>query len=234
MCSTWTIPEIFLNPILYVWEPGYWTIQASEAENLRKYLLKGGFIIFDDFEGDHWDNLVAQMHRALPDHDFVKIDERHPIFHSFYNIDKIHVPHPSMNVTPGYYAMYENNDPTRRMIALANHNSDIAEYLGMVRRGPLQPRSHQQRLSPWGELLRLRDDALKGARERATRIPRCPSLRSVSMPICSKESVSSASCDPRRFRPRRFLPRCPAATCSPARRPAAARPQPFSCPSCTG
>ena len=67
-------PEIFLNPILYVWEPGYWTIQASEAENLRKYLLKGGFIIFDDFEGpDHWDNMVAQMHRALPDHDFVKI-----------------------------------------------------------------------------------------------------------------------------------------------------------------
>jgi uncharacterized protein DUF4159 len=122
-------PEIFLNPILYVWEPGYWTIQASEAENLRKYLLKGGFVMFDDFEGpDHWENLVAQMRRALPDHEFVKIDERHPIFHSFYNIDKLHVPHPSMNVTPGYYAMYENNDPTRRMIALANHNSDIAEY----------------------------------------------------------------------------------------------------------
>jgi hypothetical protein len=121
-------PEMFRNPILYVWEPGYWTIQASEAENLRTYLLKGGFIIFDDFEGDHWDNLVAQMHRALPDHDFVKIDERHPIFHSFYNINKIDVPHPSMNVVPGYYAMYEKNDPTRRMIALANHNSDIAEY----------------------------------------------------------------------------------------------------------
>ena len=32
--------------------------------------------------------MVAQMQRALPDHDFVKIDERHPIFHSFFNIDK--------------------------------------------------------------------------------------------------------------------------------------------------
>ena len=56
------------------------------------------------------------------------IDERHPIFHSFYNINKIDVPHPSVNVTPAYFAMYENNDPTRRMIALANHNNDIAEY----------------------------------------------------------------------------------------------------------
>jgi hypothetical protein len=122
-------PEMFVNPILYVWEPGYWTIQATEAENLRKYLLKGGFIIFDDFEGpDHWENLVAQMRRALPEHHFIRIDERHPIFHSFYNISKIDVPHPSMNVVPGYYAMFEQNDPTRRMIALANHNSDIAEY----------------------------------------------------------------------------------------------------------
>ena len=121
-------PEIFQNPILYVWEPGYWAIEPSEAENLRKYLLKGGFVIFDDFEGDHLANLEAQMRRALPDHRFIKIDERHPIFHSFYDINKLNVPHPSMNVVPGYYAMFENNDPSRRMIALANHNSDIAEY----------------------------------------------------------------------------------------------------------
>ena len=122
-------PEIFQNPILYVWEPGFWAIQPSEAENLRRYLLKGGFIIFDDFEGpDHWNNLVAQMRRALPDHHFMAIDEQHPIFHSFYDITQLNVPHPSVNVTPAYFAMFENNDPSRRMIALANHNNDIAEY----------------------------------------------------------------------------------------------------------
>src|SRR5262245_43112406 len=53
--------RIFENPILYVSEPGYWRIQESEAKNLRAHLLKGGFIIFDDFEGDHWVNLVEQM-----------------------------------------------------------------------------------------------------------------------------------------------------------------------------
>ena len=122
-------PEIFDNPILYVWEPGFWAIEASEAQRLREYLLKGGFVIFDDFEGpDHWDNMVRQMKRALPDHEFVKIDESHSIFHSFYQFSKIDVPHPSVNVTPGYWAMYENNDPGGRMIALANHNNDIAEY----------------------------------------------------------------------------------------------------------
>ncbi len=122
-------PEVYENPILYVWEPGYWSIQPSEAEHLRRYLLKGGFVIFDDFEGpDHWANLVAQMRQALPDHQFLPIDVSHPIFHSFFEIKQLAVPHPSMNVTPAYYAMFENNDPTRRMIALANHNNDIAEY----------------------------------------------------------------------------------------------------------
>src|SRR5919109_5103275 len=58
-------PEIFQNPVLYVWEPGYWTIQPSEATRLREYLLKGGFIIFDDFEGpEHWNNMVTQMRQA--------------------------------------------------------------------------------------------------------------------------------------------------------------------------
>jgi uncharacterized protein DUF4159 len=122
-------PEIFQNPVLYVWEPGYWTIQPSEAKRLREYLLKGGFVIFDDFEGpDHWANMVAQMRQALPEHAFIRIDESHPIFHSFYDIRKLDVPHPSMDVAPGYYAMFENNDPSDRMIALANHNNDIAEY----------------------------------------------------------------------------------------------------------
>jgi hypothetical protein len=122
-------PEVFENPILYVWEPGYWRIEASEAEKLRTYLLKGGFIIFDDFEGpSHWSNLVAQMRRALPDHHFLPIDEQHPIFRSFFDILELDVPHPSMSVTPSYYGLFEGNDPAGRMMALANHNNDIAEY----------------------------------------------------------------------------------------------------------
>ena len=36
--------------------------------------------------------------------------------------------HPSVDVEPGYFALFEDNDPAGRMIALANHNNDIAEY----------------------------------------------------------------------------------------------------------
>jgi hypothetical protein len=120
---------IFENPIIYVSEPGYWSIQPSEAENLGKHLLKGGFIIFDDFEGDgHWRNMTAQMAKALPDHHFIPITVEHPIFHSFFDIQTLDVPHPSVNVIPSYRAIFEDNDPSKRMIALANWNNDLAEY----------------------------------------------------------------------------------------------------------
>jgi len=121
--------RIFENPIIYVSEPGYWTITQSEADNLGKHLLKGGFIIFDDFEGDgHWRNMTAQMARALPGHRFVPIAVGHPIFHVFFDIQTLDVPHPSVDVQPRYMAMFERNNPDGRMIALANWNNDLAEY----------------------------------------------------------------------------------------------------------
>jgi len=121
-------PRIFENPILYVCEPGFWRIQESEAKNLRAHLLKGGFILFDDFEGSHWINLEQQMRQVLPELQWVQIDVTHPIFQSFFELKVIDVPHPSVDVTPRYMALFENNDVNGRMLALANHNNDLGEY----------------------------------------------------------------------------------------------------------
>lgn len=128
-------PEIFRNPILYVWEPGFWRITAEGAANLRAYMLKGGFVIFDDFEADQWYNFEAQFRQALPDVEFFPLDTSHPIYHSFFDIDTITLPHPSVNVRPAYYAVYADNDPSGRMMALVNHNADIAEYWEWSDRG---------------------------------------------------------------------------------------------------
>ena len=122
-------PRIFENPIIYMSEPGYWTTNDAEAKNLRAYLLKGGFLIFDDFEGDgHWRNMVAQMKRALPEHYFITLDVSHPIFQSFFGIKHLNVPHPTVNVPPSFLAIFENNQPSGRMLALANWNNDLGDY----------------------------------------------------------------------------------------------------------
>jgi len=122
-------PRLFENPIIYMSEPGHWTTNDAEAKNLKAYLLKGGFIIFDDFEGDRdWANLVTQMRRTLPANHFIRLDVAHPVFQSFFGIKHLDVPHPIYGITPTFLAMFENNDPTGRMVALANWNNDLGDY----------------------------------------------------------------------------------------------------------
>jgi hypothetical protein len=120
--------RIFQHPLIYISEPGYWIISAEGALNLREYLLKGGFLIFDDFEADQWHNMDAQLMRALPEREWVELDDTHPIFGTFFYVEDIYVPHPSVNVQPRYMAIFEDNDLRKRVMVLANHNSDLAEY----------------------------------------------------------------------------------------------------------
>lgn len=120
--------ELFRHPIAYLSEPGFWTMNEAEAAAVREYVLKGGFLIFDDFEGSQLDNLVAQLRRVLPEYEPIRIDISHPIFHSFFDMRTIDFPHPLVNVMPVYYALFEGNDPSGRMLAIINHNNDLAEY----------------------------------------------------------------------------------------------------------
>ena len=66
-------PALFDYPVAYMAEADFWTLTDKEAAGLRDYLLKGGFLIFDDFRdpyrfgGTGWDGFVANMRRVLPD-----------------------------------------------------------------------------------------------------------------------------------------------------------------------
>ena len=123
-------PRIFENPIIYMSEPGFWVTNDAEAKSLREYLLKGGLIIFDDFDGAaQWDNLVRQMNRALPGYRFYPLDISHDIFHVFFNLKTLQIPHPMLRgINPEFRAMYRDNDPSKELIALANWNNDIGDY----------------------------------------------------------------------------------------------------------
>jgi hypothetical protein len=121
-------PEIFRYPILYLSEPGFWSLSEAEAAGLRAWLLKGGFLILDDFENDQWYNMEAQLRRAMPELELIEIGPDHPVFRSFFELDDIYVPHPLVRVTPRYYGLFEHNDPAGRMLVLVNFNADLAEY----------------------------------------------------------------------------------------------------------
>lgn len=120
-------PELHNYPIAYMSEPGFWYPDEKESIGLRTYLLKGGFIIFDDFRGRDWDNLQDQMRLVLPDAHWVQLDSTHPVFHSFFEIEDLQFL-TSYNGYPTYYGIFEQNDPRKRLMAIANRDNDLGEY----------------------------------------------------------------------------------------------------------
>jgi uncharacterized protein DUF4159 len=123
-------PELFKYPIAFMWEPGFWNLTDSEANAFRGYLLKGGFAVFEDFDGrDQWANFEAQMRRVLPDGRFVRLDNTHRIFNSFFLVKDIDaIVHPMSGIRPSYYGMFEDNDPGKRLMVIANFDNDVPEY----------------------------------------------------------------------------------------------------------
>lgn len=121
-------PELFRFPVAYMAEPGFWRPGEAEVTGLRTWFQKGGFLIFDDFTGNHWFNFESQIQRVLPGARLVQLDASHPIFDSFYRIAALDQSHP-LNGSPSvYYGIFEDNDPTKRLLVIANYNNDIAEY----------------------------------------------------------------------------------------------------------
>jgi hypothetical protein len=117
-------PELMKYPWAYFSEPGWFEISESEADGLRNYLLKGGSVIFDDFGGPyHWENLERQMKRVLPDAVWMPIEGSHPVFDSFFGIVNPEERYPNIQ----FYGLFENNDPDKRLFAIANYNADLGE-----------------------------------------------------------------------------------------------------------
>jgi hypothetical protein len=124
-----TDPEIFRYPILWLAEPGRWVPSDAEVRALRAFLLKGGFIIFDDFSGGDWRNFTAQMQRVLPEMRPIRLTGNEPIFRSFFDID-INALNLEFDRQPAeFWGIFEDNDPKKRQIAVINYNNDIGEYM---------------------------------------------------------------------------------------------------------
>jgi hypothetical protein len=128
-------PALFKYPVSYMSEPGGWHPNDVEIAGFRAYILKGGFMIFDDFRenwnGNYdWTNLRQVVARALPGARWVQLNGSEPIFDSFFKIDLKAATSPTSaygTYAPTYWAIYQDNDPKKRLILMANVDNDIGE-----------------------------------------------------------------------------------------------------------
>lgn len=131
--------RLFQFPFIYMVEVGNLDLSQREANNLREYLLRGGFLMVDDFWGWWgWENWVAQFEKVFPDtsdYPMVEIPLDHGIFHGVFDLDE--VPQvPSINTWNRFRSTTESGDPayawgvfdkSGRLMAVILHNTDLGD-----------------------------------------------------------------------------------------------------------
>jgi hypothetical protein len=128
---SFTDPEMYKFPVIYLVEPGHHrSMSEDEARALRNYLLKGGFLIVDDFPRDQWGQFELNMTKVLPDGEWKELTIDHPVFHSFFDIPSLDIVPPAYNLggMPMYFGLFEDNDINKRMLVMVNYQQDISEY----------------------------------------------------------------------------------------------------------
>src|SRR6185437_10277070 len=79
--------DIYNWPWLYAVQPGRWKLTDAQCAKLRDYLLRGGFLMIDDFWGpDGWDVMNDGMRRIFPDRQIVDLPNDDFIFHTVYDL----------------------------------------------------------------------------------------------------------------------------------------------------
>ncbi|MGE5487921.1 MAG: DUF4159 domain-containing protein [bacterium] len=128
--------EIFYWPWVYVVEPGQWRLTDEQAARLREYMLRGGFLFFDDFHGTReWQIFEAGIARIFPDRQIVDIADTDEIFHVLYDMDeRVQVPGIQYwysgrtwerdGIDPKWRGIYD--DKGRLMMAI-HHNMDLGD-----------------------------------------------------------------------------------------------------------
>ena len=86
-------PELFSYPFVHMTGHGNVVFSDAEAQNLRNYLLSGGFLHIDDNYGlDKY--IRKEMKKVFPEYEFVELPYDHPVYRQKFNftsgLPKIH------------------------------------------------------------------------------------------------------------------------------------------------
>lgn len=128
-------PELLKYPVSYMVEGSFWLTNDKEAAALGNYLKKGGFLIADDFRDDFrrgsggWQNFETNIQRAIPGAQWIDMTPDMPVFHAFYDINSLDIiPQDYDQGRPQLRGLFEDNDPHKRLMIMANFNTDVSNW----------------------------------------------------------------------------------------------------------
>jgi hypothetical protein len=113
-----------------------WDFTPEQADRMRQFLLKGGFLMVDDFHGTYeWEAFMAGLRKISPDRAIEDIPDNDPIFHMIADTSqRIQVPNVGYinsgrtfeqdGVNPEWRAV---RDDQGRIVVAICHNMDLGD-----------------------------------------------------------------------------------------------------------
>lgn len=114
--------DLFLYPFVHMTGHGNVVFSPAEIENLRTYLLSGGFLHIDDNYG--MDEFIrVELKKLFPNKELIELPPNHPIFHMKYDFNGLPKIHEHDDKRPQAFAIIENG----RVVCLYTYETDLGD-----------------------------------------------------------------------------------------------------------
>lgn len=114
--------DLFLYPFVHMTGHGNVVFSKTDCENLRNYLLGGGFLHIDDNYG--MDEFIrVEIKKVFPNNELVELPFNHPIFHQKYNFNGLPKIHEHDDGRPQAFGIIENG----RLVLLYTFETDLGD-----------------------------------------------------------------------------------------------------------
>lgn len=114
--------DIFQYPMIHMTGHGNVVFSGAEVDNLRNYLLAGGFLHIDDNYG--MDEFIrVELKKVFPNNALVELPFEHPVFHQKYDFNGLPKIHEHDGKRPQAYGIIENG----RLVCLYTYETDLSD-----------------------------------------------------------------------------------------------------------
>ncbi len=128
--------DVYNFPFLYAVQVGQWDLTDAQAVKLRDFILRGGFLMVDDFWGPtQWQTFEASMSRVFPDLLPLDLNNDSPIFHAVYDLENRYQVPGARYLETGSYEKCQGcpaqwraiSDAKGRILVAMTVNSDVGD-----------------------------------------------------------------------------------------------------------
>lgn len=115
-------PELFAYPMVHMTGHGNVVFSLAEAENLRTYMMGGGFLHIDDNYG--MDQFIrTELKKVFPNNDLVELPLNHPVFHQKYDFNGLPKIHEHDGKRPQAFGIIVDG----RLVCLYTYETDLSD-----------------------------------------------------------------------------------------------------------